>query len=486
MALAIPTAEPTPAADDAVLRSACLESLASFSEVLLPGYRAAKVHDLIAQKLELCYERKIKRLIVALPPRHGKSQLISIAFPVWALTKNPRLNFIQVGCSSELSEFFCHATKAIIESPNYRRLFPPIIDRGLDRSREFRSLLGGIYYSTGIGAGAIGRGCDFLIVDDPFRNRDMADSLLERDRVFSWFNSTAIPRLAPDGVVIVVQSRWNLDDLAGRLTAPGYDGPKYETLCLPALAEGEGDLLGRAPGEALWPERWGRERLEEIRLAIGRRDWCSHYQAQPIPEGGTLCDTAKIRFIDREQLPPGLEQARAWDLALGTTSHHDRSAGTRGGMKGGNLYITEINFGRRAWEAQKEIVIAFGKTEGGRVGIEAVSAWQVAADELKAALAGHAVVKSLKVSTSKEARATPWISLAEAGKLFLVKAPWNDAFIAELAAFPGGPHDDMVDSVSLLYELVRKRSQLLLAVSEAPWAVRGPGLHGDRLSRFFT
>jgi predicted phage terminase large subunit-like protein len=486
MQTATPTIEPGPPDADAVLKTACLDSLATFSETMLaPGYRAAAMHTLIAQKLELCYARKIKRLIVACPPRHGKSQLISIAFPVWALTRDPHLNFIQVGYSSELSESFCRATKAIIESPTYRKSFAPLIDTTLDRAREFRTLSGGAYYSTGIGAGGLGRGADFLIVDDPFKNRDAADSLLERDRVWDWFSSTAITRLSPDGVVIVVMSRWNQDDLVGRLTAPAYDGPKYEVLSLPAIADGEGDLLGRAPGAALWPERWGLERLNDIRLAIGRRDWGSHYQAAPTPEGGTLCDTAKIRLIDREQLPPDLEQARAWDLALGTTAHHDYSAGARGGMKDGNFYIADINRGRRPWEIQKEVIVAHGKTERGRVGIETVSAWQVAADELTAALAGHAVVRSLKVSASKEARATGWISLVEAGKLFLVRAPWNDAFIAELAAFPSGAFDDQVDSVSLLWELVRKRDQIFFACSETPWQNRG-GLHGDRLSRFFT
>jgi len=480
-----PASAPCPADDDAAMRMACLDSLATFSETMLPGYRAAKVHVLIAQALERCFRREVKRLILACPPRHGKSQIVSIAFPAWALTKNPRLNFIQAGYSTELSETFCHATKAIIESPTYRTLFPSCIDPALDRSREFRTLHGGSYYATGVGAGGLGRGADFLIVDDPFRNRDAADSLLERDRVESWFNSTALTRLSPDGVVIVVMSRWGIDDLVGRLTAPGYDGPKYEVLSLPALADGEADPLGRAPGDALWPERWDKPRLEEVRSALGRRDWASHYQAQPIPEGGTLCNVANLKFIDRSEVPPDLQQARAWDLALGTTSHHDYSAGARGGMKDGNFYLTDINRARRPWDAQKEVMVALGKTEGGRVGIEAVSAWQVAVDQVKTALAGHAIVKALKVSSSKEARATPWISLVEAGKFYAVKAPWNDAFLAELAAFPSGPHDDTVDATSLLYELTRKRQTFVMAISDVPWYNSG-GLHGDRLSRIFT
>jgi predicted phage terminase large subunit-like protein len=199
------------------------------------------------------------------------------------------------------------------------------------------------------------------------------------------------------------------------------------------------------------------------------------------PPGGALVDVSRIRYIEPGQLPIDLQQERAWDLAVGTSVNHDYSVGARGGCdKDKNFYLTDINRGRRTWAAQKQLIATLARSEKGRIGVEAVSAFQIAADELRSELAGEASVKPMKVHTSKEVRMTGWGSLIESGKFFIVRGNWTEAFVNELADFPGSPHDDQVDAVSLLYELTRKRQQFVMAISGGDDDEDEPlsGLHG--------
>lgn len=460
---------------DPVLRDACLDSLTTFAETMMPSYQAAACHRLLARKLEDCLAGKTRRLCISLPPRFGKSQLASVLFPAWALTKNPQLQVIQASYSSELSEEFSQKAKRVLESEVYAQLFRPILDPAVDRARQWATTAGGEYFSTGVGAGGLGRGADLLICDDLIKGRDEADSATMRDRLWSWFSSTAMTRLSPNGVAIIIGSRWGEEDLIGRLLAKNLG---FEMLAMEAICESpETDPLHRAAGESLWPERWPVARLEELKAQLGPREWNSHYQARPAPPGGNFVDVRNVKFIDRDKVPADLTQARGWDLALGVQRSNDWSAGARGGIdREGNLIITDMNRARRPWAAQKEMIIALAKMEGGRVGIETVSAWAIAADEIRAALSGFAVVKNIPAVTSKEARAYPWLSKVDTGNLFLVRAPWNSDFLHELEQFPTGAHDDQVDAVSLLWEMVRKRQTMVFAIPSTPTDFRAHGL----------
>ena len=467
---------------DPLWRDACTDSLLTFAETMLPGYSASRVHRLLATRLEACFSRKIRRICVSMPPRCGKSQLSSVLFPAWALTKNPALQIMLASHSMELAERFSMEVRRLLSQERHVALFPPILSPELDRSRDWRTNDGGGLYATGVGAGGLGRGCSFLICDDLTKNREDAESATGREKLWDWLTSTALTRLTPDGVVIVIGSRWHEDDVIGRLTGPQYNGPKFEVINLEAICEHpESDLLGRKEGESIWPEQWTPAKFLETRDLIGRREFASHYQGRPTVSGGNLCDVAKVKVIDHSDIPSDLDLSRAWDLALGTAAHNDYSVGARGGMsKDGCLFLVDLNRRRRSWPEQKELIIAKAKAEGGRVGIEAVGGWAVAGEELREALSGVATVKNMQVSKSKEARATGWLSLIDAGKLYIVRAPWNTDFMHELEQFPNGTHDDQIDAVSLLYELVRKRDHLLFAVSEGWGPSFGHDLHGLR------
>ena len=319
-----PTAAPSNQTDlqqtDALLRDACVDSLTTFAESMQAGYRAARVHRLLAAKLEDCVRRKIRRLCVSIAPRHGKSRLTSVMLPAWALTKNPRLEIIQASYSAELAESFSLATKAVLSGEAYASLFPAILNPETNRSKWWGTRAGGSYFATGVGGGATGRGADLMILDDLFKSREDAGSAAQRELVWNWFCSTAVPRLSPEGVLVAIGTRWHEDDLIGRLTRPerveqfrevGLGDEAFEFLSIEAICETpESDPLHRDFGKALWPERWPVTRLEAIKAQIGPAEFAALYQARPAALGGNLCDVRRIKIIGRDEVPAGLRLVR--------------------------------------------------------------------------------------------------------------------------------------------------------------------------------
>lgn len=461
---------------DVALREACLDSLTTFAEVFGRNYRAADVHRHLAHALEDCYRREIRRICISCPPRTGKSMLSSIMFPAWVLTKTPGAHVIQSSYSSELSEDFSRKAKGVLTSDAYRALFPPILDPAVQRLKAWQTLAGGSYYATGVGGGATGRGADFFICDDLIKNRDEASSQIHRDKVWDWFMSTAMTRLSPNGVMIVIATRWNEDDLIGRLTNPerlrqfrdhGLADEAFEVINLEAICENpHSDPLKRQLGQALWPEQWPVERLLATKLQIGPHEFAAQYQGRPSPEGGNLVDSRKIRSIERHQVPSDLRLVWAWDLASSTKTHADFSVGALGAMdKDGNIYLVNINRGKRAWPEQKRTILHCAEVNGigSTIAIETTAAWVIAKDELTTAAAGRFIVKGYTPNKDKIGRANPWLAKIDAGMFYLVRGPWNQDFLHELEQFPNGAHDDQVDAISVLWEAVRKRQVLVLA-----------------------
>lgn len=461
---------------DLVIRHMCLDSLTMFAEAFGRNYQAADFHHLLARKLEDCFRRKVRRLCISCPPRSGKSALTSIFFPAWCLTKKPDMQIIQASYASELSEGFSQVTKAVLTSDAYRQIFPPIINPNVNRQKYWQTLSGGSYYATGVGGGAVGRGANLFIVDDATKSREEANSPTHRNRVWDWFTSTAMTRLSPDGVMIVIGTRWHQDDLIGRLTSPdrisefkdaGLEAEAFEILALEAICEHpESDLLKRKFGEALWPERWSVRDLQGFKLQLGPSEFAAQYQQRPAPEGGNLVDTSNINLIDRNKLPEGLRLVRGWDLALSTSTQSDYSCGALGATdKDGNFYLVHMHRGKLLWPAQKQVIVnlALSESAGGVVGIETTAAWKIAYEELRTAFAGQVTVKGYTPDKDKVGRASPWFAKIHGGMFYMVRGPWNSDFVDELAQFPNGAHDDQIDAVTVLWEMVRKRQVLCFA-----------------------
>lgn len=237
--------------------------------------------DLLAGALERIEAGSLKRLMVFMPPRHGKSQLSSINFPAWYLGRNPQKEIVVASYTAELAIEFGRKTRDLLDNENYKNIFKTRLNEGSQSAQRWNTREGGGYFAVGVGGSLTGRGADLLVIDDILSGREDAESVTQRERVWQWYNSTAYTRLSPTGAVIIVLTRWHDDDLAGRLLKQQPD--TWEVLSLPAIAEEDEEK--RARGEPLWPVRFPLSQLEEIKRTIGTYEWSSLYQQNPLDEG---------------------------------------------------------------------------------------------------------------------------------------------------------------------------------------------------------
>lgn len=272
--------------------------LLAYAAYQWPGYRDAAHHRAIARKLEAVERGDCKRLMIFMPPRHGKSMLASEFFPAWYLGRNPEHYVIASTYAQELADDFGRKVKGQIEDPAYSAIFPGVklaedsqsVKRfHLEGGTEIGTAQRGAYYAVGVGGALTGRGAHLMLIDDPVKNREEADSETIRKRIKDWFTSTAYTRLMPGGRIVVIQTRWHEDDLSGWLLKEhGHEG--WDVLDLPAL---DGD-------KPLWPEQYDKEALLRIKQAVGPRDWSALYQQRPSPDEGTYFQKAWFKhWADR-------------------------------------------------------------------------------------------------------------------------------------------------------------------------------------------
>lgn len=316
------------------------ESLIHFTEFTMPGvedpedpdssrYQAQYFHKALAAALEEVEQGRILRLIVTFPPRHGKSELTSRRFPAYLVGRDPYRHVMFGTYNQPFAEDFGRAIRAIMKSNNYATAFPgTTLRKGSQASDRLETEEGGMLAFVGRGGSATGRGADFLIIDDPLKDRREANSATIRDELWDWFNDTMSTRLMSDtGAIIIIQTRWHEDDLVGRLTDPTNphyneeEAKKWKIINIPAIA-GEDDVLGRKPGEALWPEKFGLDYLEGFR----RRNpvgFAALYQQTPSPEDGDFFRAEMLPTYRAEDLPKSLRIYAASDHAVGTRQEHD-------------------------------------------------------------------------------------------------------------------------------------------------------------------
>ena len=465
--------------------------LIDFTTYTFPQYQVAAHNILLAQYLESVElyvasggERGIGRLMVFMPPRHGKSELVSVRFPTWFLGRNPDKRVILASVTASLATGFSRQGRNIIQDVAYQAIFgamsgqPEIVMLAEDsRSAEAWNLAGqrGGLVAAGVGGSIIGRGAHLGIIDDPFKDRADAESQVVRDRVDDWYRSTFYTRLEDNAAVVLMHQRWHADDLAGRLlrrmvAEEGAD--QWVVLNLPAIAEEwagqvEGgevveackagwwksvDALRREPGEALWPGKYPVEVLQQIASNIGRYEFDALYQQRPWRREGTLIKAAKIRIIDADQVPGEVRPVRYWDLAVGRSAKaHYVSGALCGADAQKRFYIMDIARIPAPWSAARPRMVEVMLADPMEIvqGIEVAGQQDGYYQEFRDDERLHErSIKPIQVRGDKEARAQLWATRIEDDRVFMVRGPWNDDFVAEAVAFPAGANDDMVDSVS--------------------------------------
>ncbi len=459
------------------IRRNCRTHLIDYARSSDPGYMPGRFHHFLAEKLQRVAEGKSRRLIVSVPPRHGKSRLISVEFPTWLLGRKPFAKIMLASYAASLSSTHAKEARARMLDAPFRAFFPRVAVDPRDRAAEdWRTVQGGRYLATSVGGSMTGHGADLLIVDDPHKDFEEAHSETQREKVWNWFTSTALTRLGPGGAAIVIMTRWHPDDLVGRLTDPKKTieareilGPRWEpweVVNLPAIAE-ENDPLGRPVGEALHPARYPADELRLIQATVGSYTWNALYRGAPEVKGGNYIPTDNFVIVDKSPLPDGALRGRYWDLATSENALADYTAGARGGFlhqgqKGKEtLVIEDLPFGQWRWPLARGKIVALAEAERILVGVEAVGGFKTSFDNLMEVFPSDVKVIETGADSDKLMRALPWIALTEAKRVILVRGPWLDWFLRQCREFPKGKHDDGIDAVSGLYSILRTRRPML-------------------------
>ena len=446
------------------MKELACDNYAAYVQLVHRGqWEPARHLNLLCKYLEAVERGDIKRFIISMPPRHGKSMTVTQTFPSWFIGKNPYRRVIEVSYGDDLARKFGRENKRKVDEFG-SELFDVSIPRGASSSTNW-SLDGypGGMISAGVGGGITGEGADLLVVDDPIKNRLEAESVTYRERLWSEWQDTLMSRLHPGGRVVLIMTRWHEDDLVGRLLRQDTDY-EWTFINLPAIAEeGEPDELGRAPGEPLWPEHGFNEAwARALMRSVGARTWESLYQGHPRPQDGGLFKASMFRSFrvagDSYQLltPDGpkiysKDKCRVFqtcDVAGSTKSSADYFVlGTFALTPGGELLALDILRERLEGPDQPALMRRkFQEWKPQLIGVESVSMGLTLYQQT--VRDGLPVIK-LKPDADKYTRAIPAAARYESGAFYhLEGAPWRKDLEAELMAFPNGAHDDQVDVIS--------------------------------------
>lgn len=422
---------------------------------------AAPHHALIAEKLEAVERGDIKRLMIFMPPRHGKSELASRSFPAWFLGRNPDKQIIASSYNSDLAGDFGREVRNIVGSPEYKAVFQTSLSADSQAADRWHTNNGGSYVAAGVGTAITGRGAHIFLIDDPVKDREEADSDLKRKRVKDWYTSTAYTRLMPGGAIVIIQTRWHIDDLSGwLLNEQAKGGEKWEVLSLPAITD----------GCALWPDWYSLERLGEIKNVIGPRDWSALYQQSPTPDGGGAFKRDWPQTYDEtpDDVAPSCNKYILVDAANEKRKTSDYTAiWVVGVAEDGNYYILDMYRDRMNLTERASMVMKLHRkwkprqVRYERYGLMA----DVQHIKIMQGQQNYRFeITEVAGQTPKNDRIKRLIPIFEEGKVYFPKSMHRtdhegkthdlvQVFIEEeMLAFPVGRHDDMIDALSRIAE----------------------------------
>lgn len=410
---------------------------------------------------------RVDRLSIQMPPRHGKSQLLSHVFPAWFLLVYPWRRVIL--CSYEAgfaAQWGRKVRDLVIRWGPWFGCAVAEDSKAADRWEIQKH--GGGMQTAGVGGPILGKGADLLIMDDLCKNAEEALSPTMREKVWDWFASTAYSRLEPGGAIANIQQRWHTDDMAGRLHAS--DPKRWKQVCLPALAK-SGDILGRKPGEALWPSRYPVSVLAD-KQRLAPTWFAAQYQQEPLDlEGGFFRGLERVKVIDAAPVASHFTRVvRAWDLAATEAqagSDPDWTVGAKiGKHKDGTFWVLDIQRVRLGPRGVRDLIRQTAEADGAGVPIyverEGGASGKIAAESIITEDLIGFTARAVRAEGAKTERAEPWGSQIEAGNVCIVKGDWNRVLLDEHRGFPTAAHDDIVDGCSLGFREVARQAQFIV------------------------
>lgn len=439
-----------------------LKSFPAYLSYIDPTYQMEWFHKVIATHCEKLLRGEIKRLMVFVPPQHGKSKIVSQAFPEWALGQNPDLRIVGCSYTIDLASQFSRSIQRTIDSKEYQALFPETYLNGSNVRTDTRGYLRnvdifeivnhkGFYKAVGVGGGLTGTPVDIAIIDDPVKDALEAYSPTYRERVWDWYNSVLTTRLHNNSKQLFIMTRWHEDDLAGRILKAEPDD--WTVLSIPAICEVENDgefKSGRHIGDALWPERHSLEKLLKQQERSARM-FTALYQQHPTIEGGNIVKREWFKRITQAEFNRIRDKEPMVffiDTAYTDKTNNDPTGIIATCKIGNDLYITHGDKVHMKFPELVRFIPDYcrnhGYTARSSIRVEPKANGLSVIDQIKD-ITGLNITKTPSPKDSKETRLNAASPCVESGRVVLVDGAWNEAFIDEVCGFPTKPHDEYVD-----------------------------------------
>jgi predicted phage terminase large subunit-like protein len=431
--------------------------LAPFSAMMNPELSPAAHHRHVCRKLEAVERGEIKRLMVFLPPGSAKSHYANVMFSAWYMGRNPKSALLVCSANGELAGQWGRRVRNIVAQPVFRQIFGTGLSLDNAAADRWATTHGGLYFAAGVGSTIVGRRADLAVLDDPVADRQHADNPNEREKLWQWYRWDFWTRLKPGASVVLIMTRWNEDDLAGRLLADmAAGGEAWDVISIPALAE-EADPLGRAVGEPLWQEWFRPEMFVEAQR--NARSWSALYQQKPLPETGDYFKREWFHSYDRLPDRKTLRIYGGSDYAV-TADGGDFTCHVVVALDpDGRLYLVDVWRGQTdsaAWvEAFCDLVIKWKPMgwaeETGQIR-SGVGPWLTRRQRERGAYVHREVFPT---RGDKSIRSQSFRGRAALDGVYMpTGASWAPQVLAELLGFPASAHDDTVDALGLVGQLL--------------------------------
>ena len=451
------------------LQEKASDKFLDFCRYVWPEMLVGEHHRIIAEALDRVIAGKCKRLMIAMPPRHGKSQMGSYLFPAYLMGRDPRSKLIVASHTAELAQRFGRMIRNLMEDDKYKELFPNmLLSVDSKAAGRWNTQQGGEAFFIGKGGAMTGRGGDVIILDDILDEQDaMSDTAMEN--TWEWYTSGPRQRLQPNGSIVVINTRWKTDDLSGRLLKMHgqLKSDQWELLEFPAILPS---------GGSLWPGFWPIEELEKVKMAIGLKKWNAQWQQQPTNDDGAVLKRNWWRRWKHDEPPECSYVIQTYDTAYSKKETADYSVISTWGVfvpsadSGPNLILLSVKRGRWDFPELKRVAKdEYRYWNPDNVLIEAKATGTPLQQELRKM--GIPVTMyspgGRKSGQDKISRANAVAPILESGMVWYPEQQdWAEEMVEECAAFPNGSHDDQVDAAIMAWMRFRQGNFMSLATDE--------------------
>tara|TARA_R110000751_G_scaffold233481_2_gene334312 strand:- start:721 stop:2199 length:1479 start_codon:yes stop_codon:yes gene_type:complete len=438
-----------------------------FVKYMWPHFIEGTHHRIIAEKFDRIAKGTLKRLIVNMPPRHTKSEFASFMLPAFIMGQNPMTKIIQTSHTAELSQRFGRKTKQLIDSSDFKNIFPEtLLQADSKAAGRWDTNAGGEYFAAGVGGAITGRGADLLIIDDPHSEQD-ALSETAMENAYEWYTSGPRQRLQPGGAIVLVMTRWSTVDLTGQLMKAQIEpkADQWEVVEFPAIMES---------GTPTWPEYWKLSELESVKASLAISKWNAQWMQKPTSEEGAILKREWWKPWTEKDIPDLHYIIQSYDTAFSKKETADYSAITTWGVfapddQRASLILLDARRGRYDFPELKEVALKeYNYWEPEMVLIEAKASGMPLTDELRRA--GIPVTNYTPTrGNDKRSRVNSIAPIFESGCIYYPEGrTFAEEVIEECAAFPYGEHDDYVDTVTQALMRFRQSGLIQLRMDYEP------------------